>query len=165
MAIDEQRASINDTEEQLVVFTLANESFGVGIESVSTIIRLPEITRVPRSPDFIDGVINLRGAIIPIIDLRKRFGLPTAEATKATRIIVIDNGKLIVGLVVDAVTETLRIPLSCINMLSPLVVSVDSQYLRGVGQVDDRLVILLSLDRILAADEENSLKELVNTTN
>lgn len=160
MAMIEQKAVTSDAEEQLVVFTLGDESYGVSIEAVNTIIRLPEITRVPHSPDFVDGVINLRGVIVPVIDLRRRFGLPVTEATKATRVVVVENHGVLIGMVVDAVTETLRMPVANIEPFSALVLSVDSKYLRGVGKLEDRLIILLSLDKILDQSEADSLRDI-----
>jgi purine-binding chemotaxis protein CheW len=150
-----------DVEEQLVVFTLGNELYGVNIEAVNTIIRIPEITQVPHTPDYVDGVMNLRGVIVPVIDLRRRFTLPTTETTKASRIIVVEEQGMLVGMVVDTVVETRRLPSSCIEPLSPLVISVDSRYLRGVGKVDDRLIILLALDRVLGETEKAELESAV----
>ena len=93
------------TEKQLVVFDLASEGYGVDIGAVREIIRMQEITRVPRSPEFVEGVINLRGKVIPVIDLRKRFGLVVAEQTKDNRIVVVDIGKQDLGVIVDAVSD------------------------------------------------------------
>lgn len=149
-----------DEFEQLVVFELANEHYGVDISAVNTIIRMQEITEVPRTPRFVEGVINLRGSIIPVIDLRKRFGLPTGEITKASRIVVVEAASQMIGMVVDAVAETLRLTCDSIEPPSPVVVSVDSEYLRGIGKQNDRLVILLDLDKVLSAKESESLAKL-----
>lgn len=146
-----------DEFEQLVVFELANEHYGVDISAVNTIIRMQEITEVPRTPRFVEGVINLRGSIIPVIDLRKRFGLPAGETTKASRIVVVEAASQMIGMIVDAVAETLRLPCDAIEPPSPVVVSVDSEYLRGIGKQNDRLVILLDLDKVLSAKETESL--------
>jgi purine-binding chemotaxis protein CheW len=153
-----------DHEEQLVIFTLGAESYGVSIEAVNTIIRFPTITRVPNSAMAILGVINLRGRIIPVVDLRTRFGLQATEASKATRVVVVEHQDLLVGLLVDAVTETLRLSTSAIEPLSSLVVSVDARYLRGVGKVKDRLIILLDLCAILKPDEIAELVSLTHST-
>ncbi len=96
-------------ERQLVIFDLADEAYGVNIETVREIIRMQEITQVPRTPDYVEGVINLRGKVIPVIDMRKRFGFPVAEHTKDTRIVVIDIDGNDIGATVDAVTEVLRL--------------------------------------------------------
>ena len=100
---------IETDELQLVIFDLAAETYGVDIGSVREIIRMQETTKVPRTPDFVEGVINLRGKVIPVIDLRKRFGFKRAEATKDTRIVVVDIDGNDIGVVVDAVTEVLRL--------------------------------------------------------
>ena len=153
MATNQTSMMTNDGEEQLVVFTLGEESYGVSIEAVNTIIRLPDITCVPHTVHYIKGVINLRGVIVPVIDLRKRFDLQETASTKATRVVVVENDAMLVGMIVDAVTETLRLPIAQIEPLSSLVLSVDSRYLRGVGKLDERLIILLALDKILQRED------------
>lgn len=146
-----------DQWEQLVVFRLANEFYGVEISAVNTIIRMQEITDIPQTPVFVEGVINLRGSIIPVIDLRKRFGLPVEQTTKASRIIVVESGGQIIGMVVDAVAETLRLSTAEIEPPSPVISSIDAEYLRAVGKQENRLVILLDLDRVLTHNERQSL--------
>ena len=96
-------------EEQLVVFDLASEVYGVNIGAVREIIRIMDITRVPKTPEFVEGIINLRGKVIPVVDLRRRFSLPVSEENKENRIVVVDIGGQDIGVVVDAVTEVLRI--------------------------------------------------------
>lgn len=150
-------SALDSASEQLVVMELANEYYGVDIGAVNTIIRMQTITKIPRAPVFVEGVINLRGSIIPVIDLRKRFNLAEVEATKSSRIVVVEAGKQMIGMVVDAVAETLRLPSNAIEPPSPVVVGVDSQYVRGVGKSDGRLVILLDLEKILTAGEMDSL--------
>lgn len=146
--------------EQLVVFDLATEFYGVDIGAVNTIIRMQEVTRIPRTPDFVEGVINLRGSIIPVIDLRKRFGLPAAEMTKSSRIVVVEAGDYMLGMIVDAVAETLRLPADAIEPPSPVVTTVDSAYIRGVGKHDNRLVILLDLGKVLTTKQFEQLTGL-----
>ncbi|HEX2950529.1 MAG TPA: chemotaxis protein CheW [Armatimonadota bacterium] len=165
MATVDSSTVVRDSEEQLVVFTLGDEAYGVNIEAVNTIIRLPDITCVPHTPSYVRGVMNLRGVIVPVIDLRLRFGLPVTEATKATRVVVVEQGGLLVGMVVDAVTETLRLPAASIEALSPLVISVDSRYLRGVGKIEDRLIILLALDKVIEDKEAEQLTTTVDDQN
>lgn len=138
-----------DQFEQLVVFQLANEYYGVDIGAVNTIIRMQEVTRVPQSPTYVEGVTNLRGSIIPVINLRKRFGLKQGELTKSSRIVVVEAAAGMIGMVVDAVAETLRLSADSIEPPSTVIGSVDSNYLRGIGKQDDRLVILLDLDSVL----------------
>ena len=149
-----------DQWEQLVVFRLANEFYGVDIGAVNTIIRMQEITGIPQTPSFVEGVINLRGSIIPVIDLRKRFGLPVEETTKASRIVVVESAGQMIGMVVDAVAETLRLPADAIEPPSPVIASVDAEYLRGVGKQDNRLVILLDLERVLTTRELDSMGKM-----
>ncbi len=147
--IDFQAAAGAVHEEQLVVFALGEEVYGVDIARVQEIIRLPAITRVPRTPDYIEGVINLRGKITPVMDLRKRFELPVSDLSRETRIMVVEIGGQMVGLIVDGVSEVLRVPAEAIEPPSALVTTVDSAYLRAIAKLDSRLIILLDLDRIL----------------
>jgi purine-binding chemotaxis protein CheW len=137
------------SEEQLVVFELAGESYGVEIGRVQEIDRMQTITVVPQAPPFVEGVINLRGRITPVVDLRTRFGLPKAEPTPLTRIVVVKAGEEWVGLVVDAVSEVLRIPVDAIEPPSAMVTTAESTYLRGIAKLESRLIILLDLDRVL----------------
>ena len=144
-------------ERQLVVFELGAELYAVDIARVHEIIRLQSITRVPRSPAYVEGVINLRGKVIPVMDLRRRFGLPVAEHTRASRIVVVEIGEQVVGIIVDAVSEVLRVTASLIEPPSPVVAGVDSEYLEAIARLPERLLILLDLDRLLARDERAGL--------
>ena len=157
---ENERDNAADQWEQLVVFRLANEIYGVEISAVNTIIRMQEITEIPQSPSFVEGVINLRGSIIPVIDLRKRFGLPLGEATKASRIIVVESDGQMIGMVVDAVAETLRLSTADIEPPSPVISSIDAEYLRAVGKQENRLVILLDLEKVLTSKERESLSTM-----
>jgi purine-binding chemotaxis protein CheW len=145
---------------QLVTFSIGEEEFGVEILKVQEIIRMLEITRVPKAPDFVEGVINLRGKVIPVIDLRLRFGLTAKEHDKKTRIIVIEINQMIVGFVVDSVSEVLRIPSSTIEPPPPVISGLDSEYISGVGKLDDRLLIMLDLNRLLSKEEKSALSEV-----
>ena len=143
---------------QLVSFNLGKEEFAVDILKIQEINRMVEITKVPKSPEFVEGVINLRGKVIPIIDLRKRFKLPGSESTKQTRIVVVDIDNMVVGLVVDAVSEVLRLPANTVEPPPPIVAGIDSEYISGVGKLEDRLLILLELDKVLSKDEKKVLE-------
>lgn len=145
---------------QLVTFSIGDEEFGVNILKVQEIIRTMEITKVPRAPDFVEGVINLRGKVIPIIDLRRRFGLAPKAHDKNTRIIVIEINNVIVGFVVDAVSEVLRIPASTVEPPPPVVAGVESDYISGVGQLQDRLLIMLDLDKLLSSEDMEMLSAM-----
>ncbi len=149
---------------QLVTFRLGNEEFSVDILKVQEIIRDMELTRVPRAPDFVEGVINLRGRVIPVIDLRKRFGFESSEKTSETRIIVIDVNDRTVGLRVDGVSEVLRLPADTVEPAPTLVTGAGSDYISGVGKVDERLIILLDVGKLLSESERDALGEVLNST-
>ena len=133
---------------QLVSFQLGHEIFAIDILDVQEIIRLGEITHVPNAPHDVEGMVNLRGKIIPIINLRARFGLCVTEPTKDTRVIVVEVAHVILGFIVDSVEEVLRIPEECIEPLPPTGRGGADEWHRGVGRVNGRLVILLDLGRL-----------------
>jgi len=145
---------------QLVTFNISNEEFGIEILKVQEIIRLMEITRVPRAPDFVEGVINLRGKVIPIVDLRRKFGMAAHPHDSQTRIVVVDLSGTIVGFIVDSVSEVLRIDSSTVEPPPQIVSGVDSEYISGVGKLDDRLLILIDLDKLLSREEQQGLSAL-----
>ncbi len=145
---------------QLVTFSIGEEEFGVDILKVQEIIRTMEITKVPRAPQFVEGVINLRGKVIPIIDLRRRFSLNHKAHDSHTRIIVIEINNMIVGFVVDSVSEVLRIPISTVEPPPPVVAGLESDYISGVGKLHDRLLILLDLDKLLSSDDLEMLTKI-----
>jgi len=142
----------DDTEEvsgvvlQLVSFQLGNEVFAIDILSVQEIIRLVDITHVPNTPHYVEGVVNLRGKVIPIINLRARFGLSATKPTKETRIVVVEVTHMILGFIVDSVEEVLRLPEECIEPLLPIGRGGVDECHRGVGRVNGRLVMWLDLE-------------------
>jgi purine-binding chemotaxis protein CheW len=142
---------------QLVSFKIGDEEFGVDILKVQEINRMLDVTRVPNAPEFVDGVINLRGKVIPIIDLRRRFGMERKEHDKNTRIVVVELSGKVIGFVVDAVSEVLRIPRSVTEPPPSMVAGIDADYITAVGKLEDRLLILLDLERVLSRDEATSL--------
>lgn len=146
---------------QLVSFNLAQEEYGVDVLKVREIIRMPTITRVPNTPHYVEGVINLRGKVIPIINMRKRFSLADAEYDKQTRIMVMDVGGELMGFIVDAVSEVIRISSSEIQP-SPAVVSssVDQECIAGVINQAERLLVLLELEKMFTLDERQLFKNL-----
>ena len=156
--MDPSQKKQDDELLQLVTFSIGEEEFGVNILKVQEIIRTMEITKVPRAPEFVEGVINLRGKVIPIIDLRRRFGLAPKAHDKNTRIIVIEINNIIVGFVVDAVSEVLRVPASPVE--PPVVAGVDSDYISGVGKLQDRLLIMLDLDKLLSSEDMDMLSTM-----
>ena len=139
-------------EEQLVTFSLGTEEFGVDIMLVQEIIRIPPITRVPKAPPYVVGVINLRGNVIPVVSLRNRFGMTSVEETDLSRIIVLQIKSKVFGIQVDAVTEVLRLDSEGIEPPPPISLGIDSQFIRGVGKLGERLLILLELDQIMGGD-------------
>jgi purine-binding chemotaxis protein CheW len=145
-------------EKQLVVFDLANEHYGMDIAVVESIIKMQPITAVPRTPHFVEGVTNLRGAVLPVIDLRKRFGLPTAEEDKDTRIVVVEMNEQTVGMVVDAVSEVLSVQQDSIEPPPAIVTTLDSTFITGIAKDKERLIILLDLNQVLNADEQADLQ-------
>jgi purine-binding chemotaxis protein CheW len=145
---------------QFVSFVVAGEEFGVNILKVQEIIRPVDITRVPHAPEFVEGVINLRGRILPVIDLRTRFGFPERAQDDETRIIVVEIGSQTVGFMADAVEEVLRVDVTSIEPAPELAVGIDAHYLRGVAKLDERLLILLDLEGILSTDETEALEDL-----
>ena len=147
-------------ENQLVVFMLAKEHYGVRIAAVESIIKLQPITAVPCSPAFVEGVTNLRGRVLPVIDLRKRFGLPAEESTKDTRIVVVEMNSTLVGMIVDAVSEVLRVPAESVEPPSPIMTTVDSAFITGIAKVGERLIILLDLEKVLSPEEKADLQVL-----
>jgi len=158
--MNEPQKKQDDELMQLVTFSIGEEEFGVDILKVQEIIRTMEITKVPKAPDFVEGVINLRGKVIPIIDLRRRFGLSSKEHDKHTRIIVIEINNMIVGFVVDSVSEVLRIPAGTVEPPPAVVAGMESEYISGVGKLQDRLLILLDLDRLLSNEDLDMLGQI-----
>jgi len=129
---------------------VGSEEFGLDILRVQEIIRHQQLTRVPNSPDFVDGVINLRGQVIPVIALRKRFGLDESGHDNQARIVVLEVQSMVLGFIVDSVPEVLRIPASAV-VAPPRFGKVEREYVSGVAKLDDRLLILLDVDRILGS--------------
>ncbi|MDF2636148.1 MAG: CheW protein [Pelosinus sp.] len=146
--------SYSSSEVQLVVFKLGREEYSVSILQVQEIKRITDITRVPHTPDYIKGVINLRGSVLPVIDLKKRLNLPQQMSTEDTRIIIVKVGELSVGMIVDAVSEVMTINQENIDSPDVVAGSVAASYLSGVGKLDNRLLILLNLEEIIGVGQE-----------
>jgi purine-binding chemotaxis protein CheW len=144
---------------QVVGFRIGNETFGVRIGSVREIIRVPEITAVPSAPETIEGVINLRGKIIPVMDLRKRFGQAQVQPDKKNRILVLELENKLVGLIVNAASEVLKIAPSEIDAPGNLFSEGESSYVTGVGKLKGRLIILLDIAKLLHRPEFNRFEE------
>jgi purine-binding chemotaxis protein CheW len=144
---------------QVVGFRIGNETFGVRIGSVREIVRVPEITAVPNAPETIEGVINLRGKIIPVMDLRKRFGQVDVGSDKKNRILVVELENKLLGLIVNAASEVLKIPPSEIESPGTVFAEGESSYVTGVGKLKGRLIIILDIARLLHHPEFKRLEE------
>jgi purine-binding chemotaxis protein CheW len=158
MSEAKKQDTTGDALLQLVSFAVGEEEYGVDILKVQEIIRLVSITQVPNSPHYVDGIINLRGKVIPIIDLRTRIGIPRKEHNNGTRIIVVDLEGKTVGFVVDSVSEVLRIPVNVTEAPPVMTTGADSSYITSVAKLEDRIIILLDLDKVLSDDEKAQLQ-------
>jgi purine-binding chemotaxis protein CheW len=147
---DEAKAA---EELQLVVFSLGREEFAVEVTQVREIMRMEEITRMPKSPPFVEGIINLRGQIIAVVDLAKRLNIEAAEKSAETRIIVVEAEKVKVGMIVDSVSEVLRVSGDEVEASPTLAADMSAAFLQGVVKKDNRLIILLDLTRVLSLEE------------
>jgi len=148
---------------QVVGFRIGRETFGLPISIVREIVRVPEITSVPNAPDYIEGVINLRGRIIPVVDLRKRFGDKSFERDKKNRIVVVELQSRAIGLIVNSASEVLRIRPSEIDEPHNVFKEGELNYITGIGKLNGRLVILLDLNKILERGELNHLEEVADS--
>jgi purine-binding chemotaxis protein CheW len=144
---------------QLVSFMLDEVEYGVDILSVHEILRYPEMTRLPNTPRFIKGVINLRGNVLPVVDVRLRFGFPKGNITDLTRIIVVETGGKQVGLLVDNVYQVVRIPTANVDPPSELITGVSEEFISGIGRLKDRLIVLLNMSHIIFLEEKEMTKE------
>jgi len=149
---------------QLVVFNVAKEHYGVSIGSVQEIVRVPDVTEVPDAPIFLEGVINLRGRIVPVVDLRKRLRLQGIEKTKSTRVLITESGGNLVGLLVDSVSEVLRIQPESIEAPPEMISAIGVEYITGVAKVEDRLIILLDLKKILSVEDMRKISDRAERT-
>ena len=142
-------------EEQLVLFRLGAEEYGISISQVREIIQYKGATRLPRTPDFMEGIINLRGKVIAVIELAKRFGIATKEGSDR-RAVIIETGGQKIGVIVDAVTKVIRLQDTAIEIAPTMTVS--NNYIRGIGKIGDRLLILLDVEKLFGSKEVEELK-------
>lgn len=160
--IDQARIS---REGKYLTFSLADEEYGIGILKVKEIIGMMSITSVPQTPGFVKGVINLRGKVIPVVDLRLKFGMESTEYTERTCIIVVEvtsnNGYVLIGIVVDAVSEVLNIREEDIEDTPTFGARLNTGYILGMAKVDGAVKILLDIDKVLSSDEIAVLNEAV----
>jgi purine-binding chemotaxis protein CheW len=148
----EEKTDVAEATEHLATFYLDREEYGLPVRLVQEIIRVTEITQVPRAPDFIKGVINLRGRIIPVIDLRRKLKLGDVEVGRQTRIVVVKLEDRQIGLLVDGASQVLRVPVSSVEAAPEEVLEIDEQYIRGVAKLEKRLIILIDLSQVLARE-------------
>jgi purine-binding chemotaxis protein CheW len=148
-----------DKDIQIVGFRIGRETFGLPIAMVREIVRVPEITSVPNAPDYIEGVINLRGRIIPVVDLRKRFGEKVIEPSKRNRIVVVELESRAIGLIVNSASEVIKIPPSDIEAPHSVFQEGELNYITGVGKFRGRLVMMLDLSKILQRGELRRLED------
>jgi purine-binding chemotaxis protein CheW len=146
-------------EQQTIGFQVGGETFGLPITAVHEIVRVPEVTSVPEAPECVEGVVNLRGKILPVIDMRKRFGLTTVEVSPRNRVLVVEFEGKKVGLIVDSANEVLRIPTGDIEPPPNVFIEEGINYVTGLGKVGSRLIILLDLAKVLQKGELRKLKQ------
>lgn len=152
-----------EKELQIVGFRIGNETYGVRIGAVREIVRVPDITSVPSAPDTVEGVINLRGKIIPVMDLRKRFGQSEIRSDKKNRILVVELENKLLGLIVNSASEVLKIPPSEIEAPGSVFADGETGYVTGVGKLNGRLIILLDISKLLRRPELKRFEEAAET--
>jgi purine-binding chemotaxis protein CheW len=150
--------------KQFISFSIGEEEYGLELLRVKEVIRIREITWLPKAPSFVKGIINLRGDVIPIIDLRDKFGLEAKEATAMTRVIVVEVEGRMIGMVVDSASQVVRIPADQIDPPPPMLGGFSQEFITGVGKLEDKLIILLNTDAILTMEEMNALSTIDRTT-
>lgn len=147
-------------ELQLVVFKLEQEEYGVDIMQVQEISPYQQLTKVPNSPSFVDGIVNLRGDVIPVVSLKRKFNIAESEVTELTRLIVINSGSRRTGFVVDDASEVITISDNDVEEAPPMIVGNDRKYIQGVGKLGNRILIILDLHKLLTEEEKNQLQEI-----
>ncbi|HHY64761.1 MAG TPA: purine-binding chemotaxis protein CheW [Clostridiaceae bacterium] len=147
--------------QQLVKFHVADEVFGIEIKQIYKILKPQEIFKVPNTPPFIEGLINLRGKVLTVFNLRKRFNLPDKENDENTKILIINHNDLLLGFTVDSVSEIVRVPDEDIVDTPPELKSFDRRFLAGVARVGEKLILLLDLEKVLTPDEELQVKDII----
>lgn len=156
--VREERKAVEATEH-LATFFLGREEYGVDVRLVQEIIRVSEITQVPRAPEFIKGVINLRGRIIPVVDLKRKLGLGDVDVARPSRIVVVKIKERLIGLLVDGASQVLKVPVSTIEAAPDEVTEIDTTAIRGVAKLPGRLIILMDLNKTLALELRDEADE------
>jgi purine-binding chemotaxis protein CheW len=160
----EETKTLGNDSEQFIRFNIGNEEYGLEIRKVKEVIRYKEFTRLPKTPAFVKGIINLRGDVIPVIDLREKFGLEQDDYTEMTRVIVVEVEEKSIGMVVDSVSHVIRISENAIEPPPPLIGGLSDKYVKGVSTSEENLIILLNIDLILSEDEKSKLEMMQNET-
>ena len=151
----ESRAELEDSTN-LVTFRLGSGEYAIDIMQAKEIIKMEKITLIPNAPDFVEGVINLRGNIIPIIDLKKRFNLEEIEGDKNTGIIIVKIEDVDMGIIIDSISKVVYISNSDIQPPPPMLSGIGQKYIKGVGKLEDKLLVVLDLEKLFTTDEEET---------
>ncbi|MCT2535956.1 chemotaxis protein CheW [Aquibacillus koreensis] len=146
---------------KIIIFKLHNQEYGANITQIRSIEKLQDVVKVPQTSDFIKGIINLRGQVTPIIDLKQRLGMQETEKTDQTRVLIASMNNIEVGLIVDSATDVIDIETSLIEETPEMVQGVDSKYLNGVAKLDNRLLLLLDLENVLNYKEIDEVKQVI----
>lgn len=147
------------SSRKMIIFQLQEEEYAVDVQQIGSIERMMPITRVPQTPDYVKGVINLRGVVTPIIDLRSRFGMENLTITDATRILIVYLNDIEVGLVVESANDVMDIPSEKIEPNPEVIGSVHAEYIEGVAKIENRLLILLDLHKVLDSEKVEEILE------
>ncbi len=161
-----QETLLGEDVDQLITFSVEKENYGVNIQKVKEVIKIREITKLPKAPSFVKGVINLRGDVIPIVDFREKFSLEQLEYTDMTRVIVVEVDKKSIGIVVDSVSHVIRMSQDEIVPPPPMIGGIAEEYLLGIGKIGEDLIILIDIEKILTFEEKielDSMEELKKT--
>lgn len=158
------RETASTEVKQLISFTVGNEEYGLELLRVKEVIRVRPVTWLPRAPSCVKGIINLRGVVIPIVDLRERFGLPQCESTAMTRVIVVEVEGRPVGVVVDSASQVVRVPVGQFDDPPPVMGEESRDFITSVGKIGDRLVIMIDVERILSSEEMRQLEGSLHDT-
>ena len=156
-----EKKQTKEQTDQYVNFVVCKEEYGIPILCVHEIIRYESLTKIPQSPEFVEGVLNLRGQVIPVVNLRKKFGLPETDLNNSTRIIVVDVDGQLTGIVVDEVSEVLQISEEQISPAPKMSTKLDTDFISGMGKINDGLVILLDIKKILTNQEKEILEKII----
>ena len=157
-----ERDDIEEQEYQHVTFIIGEETYGVGVEKVKEIIGMTDITHLPNAAYFMEGVINLRGSVVPVVDLRKKFRMKTREYDNFTVIIIVEVKDRLIGMIVDSVSDVVNIPISSIQSTPHFRTKIKTDFIDGIGRVDDNLIILLDVDKILTEEEMETIESEVS---